>query len=184
MDEDGDVIDILVQSRSNRRAASRFFRKLLKGQGRESRLLITDQLRSHAAAHRTAMPSVVHRTRQYKKNRAELSHQPTRQRERHMRRFTSAAHLHASRRSTASCRISSGWAATYCKLFTTGCCEPRRSSRGMRRRAPADRARALRAEGENHTVFANFTVPPKSSKSRITSDAYFSSRAMAVCNLE
>ena len=45
VDEDGDVIDILVQSRRNRRAASRFFRKLLKGQGRAPRRLITDQLR-------------------------------------------------------------------------------------------------------------------------------------------
>jgi putative transposase len=93
VDEDGDVIDILVQSRRNRGAAARFFRKLLKGQGREPRRLITDQLRSYAAAHRTAMPSVVHSTRQYENNRAELSHQPIRQRERQMRRFKSAAHL-------------------------------------------------------------------------------------------
>ena len=49
--------------------------------------------RSYAAAHRTAMPSVVHSTRQYENDRAELSHQPTRQRERQMRRFKSAAHL-------------------------------------------------------------------------------------------
>ena len=93
VDEDGDVIDILVQSRRNRGAAARFFRKLLKGQGREPRRLITDKLRSYAAAHRTAMPSVVHSTRQYENNRAELSHQPIRQRERQMRRFKSAAHL-------------------------------------------------------------------------------------------
>ena len=93
VDEDGDVIDILVQSRRNRRAAARFFRKLLKGQGRAPRRLITDQLRSYAEAYRTAMPSVVHSTRQYENNRAELSHQPTRQRERQMRRFKSAAHL-------------------------------------------------------------------------------------------
>ena len=92
VDEDGDVIDILVQSRRNRRAAARFFRKLLKGQGREPRRLITDKLRSYAAAHRTVMPSVVHSTRQYENNRAEVSHQPTRQRERQMRRFKSAAH--------------------------------------------------------------------------------------------
>ena len=65
----------------------------MKGQGRAPRRLITDQLRSYAAAHRTAMPSVVHSTRQYENNRAELSHQPTRQRERQMRRFKSAAHL-------------------------------------------------------------------------------------------
>jgi putative transposase len=92
VDEDGDVIDILVQSRRNRGAAARFFRKLLKGQGRAPRRLITDQLRSYAAAHRTAMPSVVHSTQQYENNRAEVSHQPTRQRERQMRRFKSAAH--------------------------------------------------------------------------------------------
>ena len=82
VDEDGDVIDILVQSRRNRRAAMRFFRKLLKGEGREPRRLITDKLRSYAAAHRVVMPSVVHRTEQYANNRAEVSHQPTRQRER------------------------------------------------------------------------------------------------------
>ncbi len=92
VDQDGDVIDILVQSRRNRVAAARFFHKLLKGQGREPRRLITDRLRSYAAAHRTVMPSVVHSTRQYENNRAEVSHQPTRQRERQMRRFTSAAH--------------------------------------------------------------------------------------------
>ena len=69
VDEDGDVIDILVQSRRNRLAAARFFRKLLKGQGRELRRLITDKLRSYSAAHHTVMPSVVHSTRQYENNR-------------------------------------------------------------------------------------------------------------------
>ena len=93
VDEDGDVLDILVQSRRNRRAATRFFRKLLKRQGREPRRLITDKLRSYSAAHRTVMPSVIHSTQQYENNRAEVSHQSTRQRERQMRRFRSAAHL-------------------------------------------------------------------------------------------
>ena len=93
VDEDGDVLDILVQSHRNRRAAVRFFRKLLKTQGRVPRRLITDQLRSYAAACRTVMPSVVHVTDQYANNRAEVSHQPTRQRERQMRRFKSAAQL-------------------------------------------------------------------------------------------
>ncbi len=92
VDEDGDVLDILVQSRRNRRAAKRCFRKLLKRQGCEPRRLITDKLRSYSAAHRTVMPSVVHSTRQYGNNRAEVSHQPTRQRERQMRGFKSAAH--------------------------------------------------------------------------------------------
>ena len=63
VDQDGDLIDILVQSRRDRHAAARFFRKLLTGQGREPRRLITDKLRSYAAAHRTVMPSVMHSTR-------------------------------------------------------------------------------------------------------------------------
>jgi putative transposase len=92
VDQDGDVIDILVQSRRDGRAAKRFFRKLLKGQGCAPRRLITDRLRSYSAAHRAVMPSVVHSSRQYENNRAETSHQPTRQRERQMRRFKSAAH--------------------------------------------------------------------------------------------
>jgi putative transposase len=93
VDEDGDVIDILVQSRRDRRAATRFFRKLLKRQGSVPRRLITDKLRSYAAARRAVMPSVVHATDQYANNRAEVSHQPTRQRERQMRRFKSAAQV-------------------------------------------------------------------------------------------
>ena len=76
VDEDGDVLDILAQSHRNRRAAVRFFRKLLKTRGRLPRRLITDQLRSYAAACRTVMPSVVHVTDQYANNRAEVSHQP------------------------------------------------------------------------------------------------------------
>ena len=92
VDQDGDVMDILVQSRRDRQAAARFFRKLLKGQSREPRHLITDKLRSYSAAHRTVMPSVVHNTMQYENNRAEVSHQPTRQRERQMRRFKSVRH--------------------------------------------------------------------------------------------
>ncbi len=76
VDQDGDVMDILVQSRRDRHAAARFFRKLLKGQGRGPRRLITDKLGSYAAAHRAVMPSVVQSTRQYENNRAEVSHQP------------------------------------------------------------------------------------------------------------
>ena len=67
VDEDGDV-DTLVQSRRNRRVATRFFRTLVKGQGREPRRLITDKLRSYAAAHRTVMPSVGHGTCHYENN--------------------------------------------------------------------------------------------------------------------
>ena len=89
VDQDGDVIDILVQSRRDRWAAARFFRKLLKGQGCPPRCLITDKLRSYSAAHGVVMRSVVHSTQQYENNRAKVSHQPTRQRERQMRRTVS-----------------------------------------------------------------------------------------------
>ncbi len=86
------MIDILVQSRRDRQAAARFFRKLLKSQGRGPRRLITDKLGSYGAAHRTVMPAVVHSTRQYENNRAEVSHQPTRQPEGQMRWFKSVGH--------------------------------------------------------------------------------------------
>ena len=58
VDQDGDVIDILVQSHRDCRAATRFFRKLLKGQARQPVRLVTDKLRSDRAAHRAVMPSV------------------------------------------------------------------------------------------------------------------------------
>ena len=93
VDEDGDVIGILVQSRRNRRAAMRVLRKLLQTQGGTPRRLITDKLPSYGAAWRTVMPSVVHRTEQYANNRAEVSHEATRQRERQMRGFKSVGHL-------------------------------------------------------------------------------------------
>ena len=89
VDQDGDVIDILVQRRRNQRAAERFSRRLLKGQGGEPRWLVTDKLRSYDAAHRTIMPSVNHINHVYANNRAEVSHEPTRQRERAMRGFNS-----------------------------------------------------------------------------------------------
>ena len=75
VDQDGDVIDILVQPRRDRRAAERFFRRLLKGQGGEPRRLVTDKLRSYGAARRDTMPSVRHDTSRYANNRAEVSHQ-------------------------------------------------------------------------------------------------------------
>lgn len=92
VDQDGEVLDILVQSRRNSKAAKRFFKKLLKGQGTVPRLVTTDKLKSYAAAKQKLMPSVEHRQDKGLNNRAENSHQPTRQRERSMRRFKSAKH--------------------------------------------------------------------------------------------
>ena len=93
VDQDGETLDILVQKRRNTRADKRFFRKLLKGLQYVPNRLVTDKLRSYAAAQRTTLPSVHHCTRQYANNRAEVSHQPTRQRERQMRRFKSPRHV-------------------------------------------------------------------------------------------
>jgi putative transposase len=64
VDQDGDCLDVLVQKRRNKKAAKRFFRKLLKGQGAIPRLMVTDKLKSYAAAHREMMPSVAHSTEQ------------------------------------------------------------------------------------------------------------------------
>ena len=89
IDQDSDVIDILVQKRRDTKAAVRFFRKLLKGQGGGPRRLVTDKLKSYPAARRKVMPDVVHVTDQYANNRVEVSHESTRQRERYMRRFKS-----------------------------------------------------------------------------------------------
>lgn len=92
VDQNGIVLDILVQPKRDRFAAIRFFRKLLRATGRRPRVIITDKLRSYGAAKRVVMPGVAHRQHRYLNNRAENSHQPTRERERRMRRFKSARH--------------------------------------------------------------------------------------------
>ena len=81
-----------MQSRRNAKAAKRFFRKLLKGLQCAPRVIITDKLKSYAAAKRKILPHTEHRQSRYLNNRAEVSHQPTRRRERQMQRFRSARH--------------------------------------------------------------------------------------------
>ena len=93
VDQDGFVLDVLVQSRRNTKAAKRLMRKLLKGQGQAPRVMITDKLRSYGAAKRDIMPGVEHRSHKGLNNRAENSHQPIRRRERIMKRFKSTQHL-------------------------------------------------------------------------------------------
>jgi len=89
VDQDGQVMDILMQSRRNKRAALKFFRKLLKQQSSAPRILVTDKLRSYSAAHRELLSHSEHCTHRWANNRIENSHQPTRQRERKMQRFKS-----------------------------------------------------------------------------------------------
>ena len=90
VDQDGDVMDILVQRRRNQQAAERFIRRLLKGQGYEPRCLVTDQIRCYDGAHHTVMPMVSHTNHIYANNRSEVSHEPTRQRGQAMRGFRSS----------------------------------------------------------------------------------------------
>jgi putative transposase len=90
--QDNNVVDILIQKRKDKQAARRFFRRMLKGQGQTPRRMITDKLKSYGAARREVMSSVVHCQKRRANNRAEVSHQHTRQHERQMRRFKSPGH--------------------------------------------------------------------------------------------
>ncbi len=89
VDQDGEVVDVYLQKRRDGAAAKRFFKRLLKIHQDEPRKIVTDKLRSYGVAHRELVPDTIHDTSQYANNRAELSHQPTRVRERGMRRFKS-----------------------------------------------------------------------------------------------
>ena len=81
-----------MQRRRDKLAAKKFFRKLLKGLTYVPRVIMTDNLASYGAAKREILPSVEHRQHRYLNNRAENSHQSTRQRERRMQRFKSPGH--------------------------------------------------------------------------------------------
>jgi putative transposase len=89
VDQDGEVVDVFLQSRRDGNAAKRFFRRLLRSHGGEPRKIVTDKLRSYGVAHREIIPEAIHDTSHYANNRAEQSHEPTRVRERGMRRFKS-----------------------------------------------------------------------------------------------
>ena len=89
VDQDGEIVDVFLQRRRDAKAAKRFFKRLLKTHRNEPRKIVTDKLRSYGVAHLELIPDTIHDTSQYANNRAELSHQPTRVRERVMRRFKS-----------------------------------------------------------------------------------------------
>ena len=91
VDQNGNALEILVQSRRNTKAAKRFMRKLMKRYG-APRVMITDKLRSYGAAKRDLAPGLEHRSHKGLNNAAEVSHKPTRRRERVMGRFKSARH--------------------------------------------------------------------------------------------
>ena len=89
VDQDGEVVDVFLQKRRDGKAAKRFFKRLLRKYGGELRKIVTDKLRSYGVAHRELIPETIHDTSQYANNRCELSHEPTRVRERGMRKFKS-----------------------------------------------------------------------------------------------
>ncbi len=111
VDQDGEVVDVFLQRRRDGKAAKRFFRRLLKIHRNEPRKIVTDKLRSYGVAHRELIPETIHDTSRYANNRAELSHQPTRVRERIMRRFKSMQQAQ---------RFLTVHAAVY-NLFNLGC---------------------------------------------------------------
>jgi putative transposase len=89
VDQDGEIVDVYLQAKRDGAAAKRFFRRLLRNHGTEPRKIVTDKLRGYGVAHRELIPETIHSTKQYENNRAEQSHEPTRVRERGMRRFKS-----------------------------------------------------------------------------------------------
>jgi len=110
VDQDAEVVDVYLQARRDGAAAKRFFKRLLRNHRGEPRKIITDKLRSYGVACREVIPEAIHVNDQYANNRVEQSHEPTRVRERRMRKFTSV--LQAQRFLDAH--------ATVCNLFNLG----------------------------------------------------------------
>jgi len=92
VNHDGNVLDIVVQWRHDKKAAKKFFKRLLKGMQFVPRVLITDKLKSYDAVNREVMPGVEHRQSRYLNNRCENSHRPTRQHQPRMQRCKSPGH--------------------------------------------------------------------------------------------
>jgi len=99
IDSNGEEIEILLQKRRNAKAAVRFLKKALKLTGKSPRVIVTDKLRSYKKAHRVLLKSSEHRAHKRLNNRIENSHQPTRERERQMRKFKT---VHATQRFLAT----------------------------------------------------------------------------------
>ena len=99
-----------LQAKRDGVAAKRFFMRLLRNHGEEPRKIVTDKLRSYGVAHRELIPETIHSTKQYENNRAELSHEATRVRERGMRRF----------KSVGQAQRFVGAHAAVCNLFNLG----------------------------------------------------------------
>ena len=85
VDQDGEVVDVYLQTKRDGATAKRFFKRLLRSYGGEPRKIVTDKLRSYGVAHRALIPEAIHISDRYANNRAEQSHETARVRERGMR---------------------------------------------------------------------------------------------------
>jgi transposase-like protein len=117
MDRDGNVLDMLVQSRRNKQAAKKFFHKWLKGLTYVPWVIITDKLTSYGAAKQEILPGIEHRQHGYLNNRAENSHQPTCQREWQLQGFKCTVMLNLSSPHTGPLPSTSDRAATSSPLL-------------------------------------------------------------------
>jgi putative transposase len=162
VDQDGVVLDILLQPRRDKRAAVRFLRKLLTGLAYVPRVIITDKLASYGAARREILPDVEHRCHKGLNNRAENAHQPTREHERRMRRFNTrnASASPTARSSATSARAATCWPPPIAQPA------PRASPPGARSPAPRpwpDEGQLLLAvclhPVDAHVAVPNLTVP-------------------------
>ena len=115
VDDEGEVLDLLVQRRRDAKAAAKLMRKLLKKQGFAPKTLVTDKLRSYGAAKTQLGLSAHHEQGLRKNNRAENSHLPVRRRERKMQRFKSSGSaqrflsVHAAVQNTSHEQVAVKW---------------------------------------------------------------------------
>ena len=156
VDAEGEVLDVLVQSERNKHAALKLMRKLLKKYGFVPDQLITDDLRSYAAAAHDLGIGARHERGRWKNNRIENSHQPTRRRERKMQRFKARAQRKDFSALTLPSSTPSTSSATSLPLQRIALCAPRRSARGARQLRPLEISRAA---GPSRSFVGNVTRP-------------------------
>jgi len=126
VDSEGEVLDVLVQSKRNKHAAPKLMRKLLRKYAVVPERMVTDDLRSYGAATLYLGIDHLHERGRWKNNRAENSHQPTRRRERKMQRFKSAAQPRSSSQPTPPSTTFSTSNAISRQLNHAACYAPRR----------------------------------------------------------
>src|SRR5882724_9917465 len=140
VDHEGEILDMLVQRRRDGRAALRLMRKLLKKQGFAPKLLVTDKLRSYAAAFRHLRLTCPHEQGLRANNRAENSHQPVRRRERKMQRFKSARSAQRFLSMHATVHNTFNLQRHLSRARRSGSFEPRRRTNGGMRSRQCDRS--------------------------------------------